>query len=181
MGLGNPGEKYAQTRHNIGFEVLDALAGGSGLSFSGERYADRAEMPLKNKRLILIKPNTFMNLSGKAVNYWLIKEKINPQNLLVVVDDVALALGVLRLKLKGSDGGHNGLKSINQVLGNQKYPRLRFGIGNDYPRGHQVDYVLGEWSAEEWGPLKLAVKRAAEAVKTYCLAGPTAAMNQFNG
>ena len=180
-GLGNIGQKYENTRHNIGFEVLDYLAGESGTLFSSARYADKAELKLKNKKLILIKPTTLMNLSGKAVNYWLQEEKIPLQNLLVIVDDVALPLGTLRLKTKGSDGGHNGLKHINQILGRQDYARLRFGIGNEYPKGQQVNFVLGEWSSQEWDVLKPQIKEAAEAVKTFTLAGPQIAMNQHNG
>lgn len=180
-GLGNIGAEYDNTRHNIGFEVLDRLLDGSGISFSTERYARRALLPVKNKQLILIQPTTYMNLSGKAVNYWLQQEKIPLENLLVVLDDVALEEGVLRLKTKGSDGGHNGLKNINQVLGRQDYARLRFGIGRDYPRGGQVDYVLGPWTAAQRRSLDPALERAAEAVKAFALAGAQRAMNAYNG
>jgi len=180
-GLGNIGPDYEGTRHNIGFEVLDSLAKESGISFSSDRYAFRAELKVKNKQLILIKPTTYMNLSGKAVNYWLQQEKIPLRNLLVVVDDLALPHGTLRLKLKGSDGGQNGLKNINQVLGRQDYARLRFGIGNDFPRGHQVDYVLGKWSTEEQTLIQPKVLKAGEAIKSFALAGAAITMNQFNG
>lgn len=180
-GLGNVGDKYVNTRHNIGFEVLDFLAEEASTSFVSGRYADVADLKIKNKKLKLIKPTTFMNLSGKAVNYWLQEEKIPLQNLLVVVDDVALPLGALRLKTKGSDGGHNGLKHINQILGRQDYARLRFGIGNDYPKGQQVNFVLGEWEETERKILKPRIQEAAAAVKTFCLAGANTAMNQHNG
>lgn len=180
-GLGNIGPDYEGTRHNIGFEVLDSLAKESSISFSTERYAFRAELKVKNKHLILIKPTTYMNLSGKAVNYWLQQEKIPLRNLLVIVDDLALPHGTLRLKLKGSDGGQNGLKNINQVLGRQDYARLRFGIGNDFPRGHQVDYVLGHWTEDEKGLILPKIEKAGEAIKSFALAGPSITMNQFNG
>lgn len=180
-GLGNIGPDYEGTRHNIGFEVLDSLAKESSISFSTERYAMRAELKVKNKLLVLIKPTTYMNLSGKAVNYWLQQEKIPLQNLLVVVDDLALDPGTLRMKLKGSDGGQNGLKNINQVLGRQDYARLRFGIGNDFPRGHQVDYVLGRWTRQEEDIIAPKILKAGEAIKSFALAGPAITMNQFNG
>jgi PTH1 family peptidyl-tRNA hydrolase len=180
-GLGNIGAKYHHTRHNIGFEVLDHLVDGSGTFFSSGRYADVAQMRVKNAQLVLIKPTTYMNLSGKAVNYWLQQEKIPLQNLLVVVDELALPLGALRLKAKGSDGGHNGLKHINQVLGRQDYARLRFGIGNDFPKGQQVNFVLGEWTAPEKKILEPRIQEASEAIKTFCLAGINVAMNKHNG
>ena len=150
-GLGNIGEEYADTRHNIGFNILDALAGASNISFSPERYASTARLRVKNKELVLIKPTTFMNLSGKAINYWLQHEKIPLENLLVIVDELALPFGSIRLKTKGSDGGHNGLKNIQQTLGTTSYSRLRFGIGNDYPKGQQVNFVLSPFSPEEKG------------------------------
>jgi peptidyl-tRNA hydrolase len=181
VGLGNVGEAYHHTRHNIGFEVLDALAEEADLSFSSGRYADLASLKVKNRLLWLIKPTTFMNLSGKAVNYWLQEKRIPLERLLVIVDELALPLGTLRLKLKGSDGGHNGLKDINRTLGRQDYPRLRIGIGGDYPRGQQVDYVLGQWSAEERSLLKEPLERATQAVKSFALAGPQITMSQFNG
>lgn len=180
-GLGNIGTEYEGTRHNIGFDVLDRLLVGSGTSFSTERLARRAELKVKNKQLILIQPTTYMNLSGKAVNFWLQEEKIPLNNLLVVVDDLALSEGSLRLKLKGSDGGQNGLKHINQVLGRQDYARLRFGIGSDFPRGKQVDYVLGRWTPSQWDIIDPKIDKAAEAIKSFALAGPSITMNQFNG
>lgn len=180
-GLGNIGAEYSETRHNIGFKVLDALAGASNISFSPARYADRAEYSVKGRKLILIKPSTYMNLSGKAINYWLQEENIPLSKLLVIVDEVALPFGALRLKTKGSDGGHNGLKNINQLLGRQDYSRLRFGIGNDFPRGEQVKYVLGEWTPEEKEALKPRIKLACEAIESFALAGPQLTMTQFNG
>ena len=149
VGLGNIGPEYQNTRHNIGFKVLDAFAKASNTVFEDMRYGAVATVKLKGRTLILLKPNTYMNLSGKAVSYWMQKEKIELSNLFVVVDDLALPFGTIRLRGKGSDGGHNGLKSINQLLGTQDYTRLRFGIGNEFPKGKQVDYVLGEWSSEE--------------------------------
>lgn len=180
-GLGNIGTEYAQTRHNIGFDVLDALAGASNTSFSTQRYGDIAHLKVKNKELILLKPSTYMNLSGKAINYWLKQEKIPLQNLLVVVDEVALPFGAIRIKKKGSDGGHNGLKNIQQVLGRQDYSRLRFGISNDYPKGAQIDYVLGRWSSEQAKDLPARIELATEAIKAFVLAGANIAMNEYNG
>ena len=166
-GLGNIGDEYANTRHNIGFEVVSALARLSGVSFESGRYADVARLKIKNKTLILIKPNTYMNLSGKAVRYWLDHEKILLENLLVVVDDLALPLGKLRLRLKGGPGGHNGLISIIETLGTEEFARLRFGIGNDFAKGFQTDYVLGKWSKEEEELLAPKVLEAVEIVRTF--------------
>ena len=181
VGLGNIGAEYSETRHNIGFKVLDALAGASNIFFASDRYADHASYSLKGRQIHLIKPTTYMNLSGKAVNYWLQQEKIPLSNLLVVVDEIALPFGALRIKTKGSDGGHNGLKNINQILGRQDYSRLRFGIGNDYPKGRQVEYVLGEWSSEQEADLTPRIKLATEAIESFVLAGPQLTMTQFNG
>lgn len=180
FGLGNPGAEYNRTRHNIGFEVLDALASDTS-SFSSERYADVARVRVKGRELILVKPNTYMNLSGKAVRYWMESEKVPLENILVVVDELALPLGAIRIKLKGSDGGHNGLKSIQQLLGRADYPRLRFGIGNEFSKGQQVDFVLGKWSEEEWTALQPRIKKSVEAIKSFALAGAQITMNQFNG
>lgn len=180
-GLGNIGDEYKNTRHNIGFQVLDALAGASNISFKTNRYGDTAQLKVKNKELLLLKPSTYMNLSGKAVNYWLQQEKVPLQNLLVIVDEIALPFGAIRLKGKGSDGGHNGLKHIQQILGRQDYARLRFGIGNDYPKGGQVQYVLGEWTEEQEKALPPRIDVAAEAIKTFALAGLNTAMNEYNG
>lgn len=178
-GLGNIGSEYAQTRHNIGFMVLDAFAKASNAVFEDKRYGFVAETRLKNKSLILLKPSTFMNLSGNAVRYWLQKEKIENGQLLVVVDDLALPFGTLRLKAKGSDAGHNGLKHIQDLIG-QQYARLRFGIGNDYPRGMQVDYVLSEFSDEEKQLLPERMEAAVDIIRSFCLAGVNITMNQYN-
>ncbi len=179
-GLGNIGEEYLETRHNIGFKILDALAGASNISFTPDRYASVARLRLKNKELILIKPSTYMNLSGKAINYWLQHEKIPIDNLLVVVDELALPLGSIRIKIKGSDGGHNGLKNIQEILATSQYPRLRFGIGNDFPKGQQVNFVLSQWSVDELKDLKSPIETAIEAIKTFVLAGANEAMNEYN-
>lgn len=178
-GLGNIGEEYEHTRHNIGFEIADALAGASAI-FSTERYARVASLRLKNKEALIIKPTTYMNLSGKAINYWLQQEKIPLENLLVIVDEIALPLGSIRIKTRGSDGGHNGLRHIQQTLGRQDYARLRFGIGNDFPRGAQVPYVLSPWSEPEWKQLQDRITLAAEAAASFVLAGPAPTMNLYN-
>lgn len=179
-GLGNIGSEYWGTRHNIGFRVVNALAEDAGVPFTEERYGAVARMRVKNADLILLKPNTFMNLSGNAVRYWLQKENIPVENLLVVVDDLALPFGTLRLKPKGSDAGHNGLKNIQQCLGTQEYSRLRFGIGSDFSRGRQVDYVLGKFPQSELDLMPEILKRSIEIVKSFCLAGIQITMNQFN-
>lgn len=180
VGLGNIGEEYRNTRHNIGFNVLDALAKASNLVFTDGRYGATATMPLKGHRLILLKPSTYMNLSGNAVRYWMQQENIPLENLLVVVDDLALPFGQLRLKGKGSDAGHNGLKHIAATLGTQDYARLRFGIGNDFPRGAQIDFVLGHFSDEDMKTMDERIAVACEMVKSYCLAGLQVTMNQYN-
>lgn len=179
-GLGNIGPEYHETRHNIGFMAVDALAREAGVYFSDNRYGATAEMKLKGRTLLLLKPSTFMNLSGHAVRYWLQKENIPLENLLVIVDDLALPFGTLRLKPKGSDAGHNGLKNIQELLGTSAYNRLRFGIGNDYPKGAQIDYVLGRFSAEQQEELPLRLEKASEIVKSFCLAGIQNTMNQYN-
>ena len=178
-GLGNIGPDYAQTRHNIGFMVLDAFAKASNAVFEDRRYGFVAEMRFRNKSLILLKPSTFMNLSGNAIRYWMQKEKIEEENLLVVVDDLALPFGTLRLKSKGSDAGHNGLRHIQELIG-QNYPRLRFGIGNDFPRGAQINYVLEEFSAEEKQQLPKRIETAVDIIRSFCLAGINITMNQYN-
>ena len=179
VGLGNIGPDYENTRHNIGFMILDALAKASNVVFQDKRYGFVAETRVKNKSLILLKPSTFMNLSGNAIRYWMQKEKIEKENLLVVVDDLALPFGMLRLKGKGSDAGHNGLKHIQDLIG-QNYPRLRFGIGNDFARGAQVDFVLDEFSDEEKKSLDSRIESAVEIIKSFCLAGINITMNQYN-
>jgi PTH1 family peptidyl-tRNA hydrolase len=180
VGLGNPGSEYEETRHNIGFKVVDAVAKELGDSFSLNRAAHRAEVKFKGRTLVLIKPITFMNLSGKAVNYWLQTEKIPISNLLVITDDIALPFGKLRMKGKGSDGGHNGLKDIQAVLNSQEYARLRFGVGNDFSPGKQADYVLGKWKVEETEALSERVGIASEAVKSFATIGLGLAMTQWN-
>ena len=180
VGLGNIGDEYRNTRHNIGFKILDAFAEASNIVFSTERYGDIARMRLKNKQLVLLKPSTYMNLSGNAVRYWKEKEGIDINNILVLVDDIALPFGAIRIKGRGSDAGHNGLKSIAQMLGSDAYPRLRFGIGNDFPRGCQVEYVLGAFSLDERQKMPLRLEVATEAIKTFCLAGIQNAMNSYN-
>jgi PTH1 family peptidyl-tRNA hydrolase len=179
-GLGNIGDEYAMTRHNIGFRVLDAFAKASNLCFKTDRLGDIAETRIKNQQLLLLKPSTFMNLSGNAVRYWMQQENIPLENLLVVVDDLALPFGQLRLKGKGSDAGHNGLKHIAATLGTQDYARLRFGIGNDFPRGGQIDFVLGHFSDEDMKTMDERIAVACEMVKSYCLAGLQITMNQYN-
>ena len=180
VGLGNIGDEYKGTRHNIGFNVVDALAKEAGVTFSDKRYGAVANLSLKGRQLILLKPSTYMNLSGNAVRYWMQQEKVALENVLVVVDDLALPFGALRLKPKGSDAGHNGLKHIAATLGTQNYARLRFGIGNDFPRGHQIDFVLGQFTEEDLKTMDERVKIATEMVKSYCLAGLEITMNQFN-
>jgi PTH1 family peptidyl-tRNA hydrolase len=179
VGLGNPGDEYADTRHNTGYMILDAFAKASNIVFSDKRYGYVAETSLKGRKVILLKPTTFMNLSGNAVRYWLNKENIEQQRLLVVVDDVALPLGTLRLKAGGSNGGHNGLGHIQQLIG-QDYARLRVGIGNDFPSGMQVDWVLGHYSEEEMKVLAPQMDVAVEEIKSFVLAGINITMNQYN-
>ena len=179
-GLGNIGFDYDGTRHNIGFRVLDALAKASNIVFEDRRYGFVARMRVKNAELVLLKPSTFMNLSGNAVRYWMQKENIPLEHLLVCVDDIGLPFGQLRMKPSGSDGGHNGLKHIAQTLGTQQYARLRFGIGNDYYPGQQVDYVLGRFPEEQEAQIPEIAKQATAAIKTFCLAGIQMAMNQLN-
>ena len=180
VGLGNIGPDYENTRHNIGFMILDALAKASNVVFEDKRYGFVAETRLRNKSLVLLKPSTFMNLSGNAVRYWLQKEKIENENLLVVVDDLALPFGTLRLKAKGSDAGHNGLKHINETLGSNEYARVRFGIGNQFNKGQQVDYVLGEWSEEEFKLLPERIDKVVQIIKSFGTIGIERTMNQFN-
>lgn len=180
VGLGNIGAEYAETRHNIGFMILDAFAKASNISFATERYGEVARMRLKNQQLVLLKPSTYMNLSGNAVRYWKEKEGIDMDHILVLVDDIALPFGVVRLKPSGSDAGHNGLKNIAQMLGSQSYPRLRFGIGNDFPRGCQIEYVLGTFTPEQREELPRRIEVAIEALKTFCLAGIQTAMCNYN-
>ncbi len=178
-GLGNPGTEYAGTRHNTGYMVLDAFAEASNIHFEDKRYGFVAETSLKGRKVFLLKPTTYMNLSGNAVRYWLNQEKIDQQRLLVVSDDVALPLGAFRLKASGSNGGHNGLGHIQQLIG-QNYARLRMGIGNDYPCGAQVEWVLGKYDEEELKVLKPSLDTAVDIIKSFVLAGIDITMNQYN-
>ncbi|MBO5803866.1 MAG: aminoacyl-tRNA hydrolase [Bacteroidales bacterium] len=180
VGLGNIGFEYVDTRHNIGFSVLDAWAQASNTSFSTKRYGDVAEVRFKGHSFTLLKPSTYMNLSGKAVNYWLQQSKIPVERLLVIVDDMALPIGHLRLRKKGSDGGHNGLANIAQMIGTESYCRLRIGIGSHIGFGSQVDFVLGKWTADEKAELKPAIERAIEVIKAFGTIGVDRAMNQYN-
>lgn len=180
IGLGNIGSEYANTRHNIGFKIVDQIAQDAGISFKTERYGDVCEVKVKNKVLVLLKPSTYMNLSGKALNYWMQKLGIEVSNVLVLVDDIAIPYGTIRIRTKGSDGGHNGLKNINEILGHNSYARIRFGIGGDFPKGFQIDYVLGEWTDEETEAMPERLKVASEAVKSFALAGIERTMNSYN-
>ena len=181
VGLGNIGDEYADTRHNIGFTILDALAEASNVVFDvNKRYGALAELRLKNQQLILLKPYTYMNLSGNAVRYWVQKEKIEPENLLIVVDDLALPFGALRLKTKGHNAGHNGLEHIQEVLGTTHYNRLRFGIGNDFPQGRQVDFVLDSFTEEEQKRLPERIEKACEIIRSFALSGADITMNLYN-
>ena len=181
VGLGNIGDEYADTRHNIGFMILDALAKASNIVFDvNKRYGALAELRLKNQQLLLLKPYTYMNLSGNAVRYWMQKEKIERENLLIIVDDLALPFGALRLKTKGSDAGHNGLKHIQEVLETTNYCRLRFGIGKEFPQGRQIDYVLDSFTEEEQKRLPERIDRAIEIVRSFALAGTDITMNLYN-
>jgi len=180
VGLGNIGSEYHNTRHNIGFRILDALAKASNIVFEDRRYGAVSELKVKGKTLVLLKPSTYMNLSGNAIRYWLQAEKIPVENLLVIVDDLALPFGSIRLKGKGSDAGHNGLKNIQSVLGTQNYARLRFGIGHEFSQGQQIDYVLGLFNDEEEAKMPERVETCDEMIKSFCLAGLQNTMNQFN-
>ena len=180
VGLGNIGAEYADTRHNAGFDVLDALAGASNISFAAARYGAVAELKYKGRTLVLLKPSTYMNLSGKAVRYWMEAEKIAPENLLVISDDIALPFGTLRMRTKGSSGGHNGLKNISELLGREDYARIRFGIGGNFARGQQIDYVLGTWTDEERKLLPERLKVFGDAVLSFAAIGAERTMNLFN-
>jgi len=180
VGLGNIGDEYRDTRHNIGFKILDAFAKASNIVFGDGRYGATAAFSLKGRQLILLKPSTYMNLSGNAVRYWMQQEKVPLENVLVVVDDLALPFGILRLKGKGSDAGHNGLKHIAAILGTQNYARLRFGVGNDFPRGGQINFVLGHFTEDDLKIMDERVAVAVDMIKSFCLAGIDITMNQYN-
>lgn len=179
-GLGNIGNEYAHTRHNIGFDVVNAFAHKHQAAFRVDRLAHVADIKWKGKSFICICPTTYMNLSGKSIKYWMDKEKITIENILVIVDDVALPLSKLRLRPGGTDAGHNGLKSIQEVLTTTGYPKLRFGIGNDYPKGHQSDFVLGKWKKEEEPLVKLKIEKSVEVIECFAVQGITEAMNRVN-
>jgi len=181
VGLGNIGEEYAETRHNIGFKILDSLAASEEFAFETQKLGDVGMFKIKGRSVLCLKPSTYMNLSGKAVKYWLEKEKNPVENLLVVTDDINLSFGTLRLKTKGSDGGHNGLKDIQNVLKSTTYNRFRFGVGSDFSKGRQVDYVLGKWTDEEKDKLAERMKKSSEAIRSFVLAGIKITMNEFNG
>jgi peptidyl-tRNA hydrolase, PTH1 family len=181
IGLGNIGAEYVNTRHNIGFKVLDFLAKKESLDFQTVKLGAVAEYKLKGRTLLLLKPNTYMNLSGKALQYWMEKEKIEKDNILVITDDLNLAFGTIRIKPKGSDGGHNGLKSIQQTLNSSDYPRFRFGISDDFKKGKQVDYVLGEWDETEQTKLPERLEMAMQAIQSFALAGLENTMTTYNG
>lgn len=181
VGLGNIGSEYVNTRHNIGFKALDYIANSENISFNSVKLGDLAEMKVKGKTVFLLKPNTYMNLSGKAVKYWMDKENIAKENILVITDDLNLPFGTIRIKSKGSDGGHNGLKNIQLLLNSTEYPRFRFGISDSFKKGQQVNYVLGEWDEEEKEKLKERLELTSEAVKSFVLSGLNNTMNTFNG
>lgn len=181
VGLGNIGSKYEHTRHNIGFKVLDHFAANEALTFETAKLGDITTHKIKGRSLLLLKPSTFMNLSGKAVLYWLDKEKIPLEHLLVITDDLNLPFGTIRIKTKGSDGGHNGLKDIQAKLNTTQYNRFRFGISDEFAKGRQVDYVLSEWNEEEQSKLPERLNKATEVIKSFALAGINTTMNTFNG
>ncbi|HUH50719.1 MAG TPA: aminoacyl-tRNA hydrolase [Flavobacterium sp.] len=181
VGLGNPGAEYANTRHNIGFKVLDFFAQQESLNFETLRLGAVAAYRFKGRQIFLLKPNTFMNLSGKAVQYWMQKENIPLENILVITDDLNIEFGMIRIKGKGSDGGHNGLKSIQEVLGTQAYARFRFGISDAFKKGRQVDYVLGEWSDLEKEVLKERLEKSGQIIKAFASIGLARTMNEYNG
>ncbi|MBC5835840.1 aminoacyl-tRNA hydrolase [Flavobacterium sp. F372] len=181
VGLGNIGAEYVNTRHNIGFKVLDYFANQESISFQTQKLGEVAEFKIKGRTVLLLKPNTYMNLSGKAVKYWLEKENIEKDNMLVITDDLNLSFGSIRIKTKGSDGGHNGLKNIQLLLNSTEYPRFRFGISDAFKKGKQVDYVLGEWSLEEKESLKERLSVSSEIIISFALAGLNNTMNLFNG
>ena len=181
VGLGNIGAEYVNTRHNIGFKIVDYVASQHDVTFETAKLGAVAEFTIKGRKLILLKPNTFMNLSGKAVHYWMQKENIAKENILVITDDLNLAFGTIRIKGKGTDGGHNGLKNIQLILNTSEYPRFRFGISDEFKKGQQVDYVLGEWNETEKEKLPERFEVAKQIVESFALAGLNETMNQFNG
>jgi len=181
VGLGNIGADYVNTRHNIGFKIVDFFIRKEGLSFQTAKLGDVAEYKIKGRTLLFLKPNTFMNLSGKAVKYWMEKENIAKENILIITDDLNLSFGTIRIKSKGSDGGHNGLKNIQLILNSSDYPRFRFGISDEFKKGKQIDYVLGEWNEDENAKLNERLELASEIILSFALAGLANTMNSFNG
>lgn len=181
IGLGNIGTEYVNTRHNIGFKIVDFFANKENINFQTVKFGDLAEIRIKGRTILLLKPNTYMNLSGKAVKYWMEKENIEKENILVITDDLNLSFGTIRIKTKGSDGGHNGLKNIQQTLNTSEYPRFRFGISDEFKKGQQVNYVLGEWTDDEKEKLKERLEVSTEIIKSFALAGLNNTMNLFNG
>jgi len=181
VGLGNIGYEYANTRHNIGFKIIDFFADKENLSFENVRFGALTKYRLGGDQLFLLKPNTYVNLSGEAVRYWMEKEKIPLENLFIIADDLNIPFGTFRIRSKGSDGGHNGLKSINQVLADKNYARFRFGIGDTFKKGKQVDYVLGEWTEQEKTTLKERLEKSAQIIKSFVVVGISGTMNDFNG
>lgn len=181
VGIGNIGADYVNTRHNIGFKIVDFFIRKEGLSFQTAKLGDIAEFKIKGRTLLFLKPNTFMNLSGKSVKYWMEKENIEKENVLIITDDLNLSFGTIRIKSKGSDGGHNGLKNIQLLLNSSEYPRFRFGISDEFKEGKQVDYVLGEWNEEEQVKLPERLQLASEIIVSFVLAGLENTMNTFNG
>lgn len=181
VGLGNIGAEYVNTRHNIGFKILDHFAKKEGVTFQTAKLGDLAEYKVKGRTLLLLKPNTYMNLSGKAVKYWMEKEKIEKENVLIITDDLNIAFGTIRIKTKGSDGGHNGLKNIQLLLNSTEYPRFRFGISDEFKKGKQVDYVLGDWNEDEKTKLIERLDLSSEIISSFALAGLNTTMNTYNG
>ncbi len=181
VGLGNMGSEYHNTRHNIGFKILNFIAKSEQVEFAAKKFGEIASFKFKGRTFIMLKPSTYMNLSGKAVNYWLQKERIPLRNLLIIIDDISLSFGTIRIKEKGSDGGHNGLKSIQTILGTHGYPRFRFGIGNAFSKGKQVEYVLGEWTSDEKEQLQLILSKMPKIIKSFGTQGIQRTMNTYNG
>lgn len=181
VGLGNIGTEYQNTRHNIGFKIVDYFAAKESCSFQTMKLGDVAEFSIKGRKIILLKPNTYMNLSGKAVKYWMEKENIEKENILVITDDLNLSFGAIRIKSKGTHGGHNGLKNIQLLLDTTEYPRFRFGISDHFKKGQQVDYVLGEWDDEENAKLTERLEISAKIIQSFALAGLNNTMNEYNG
>lgn len=181
VGLGNIGAEYVNTRHNIGFKILDYFAKQENIPFQTAKLGDIAEFKIKGRTILLLKPNTYMNLSGKAVKYWMEKEKIEKENLLIITDDLNIAFGTIRIKTKGSDGGHNGLKNIQLLLNSTEYPRFRFGISDAFKKGKQIDYVLGDWTDEEKLKLTERLELSSKIISSFALAGLNTTMNEYNG